>query len=679
MKHSNKNCRKTFIFPMILLITLGSMLLLISIFFMLFGIFLNEVNLKLLAGSYISSGGNEASGNVPRDTAEIDDDRLVFLSDTTDATKDLLDKTPLQMNDLAKMRERISGVKSTKAYKLNKPPEFEIGAKRDFWVLNADTNFYEKVNAKLSFKTPYLYFWVGEDIPIDQQSVAELAKTFENKIHTTTCQIFGSECSPNMNNDGRLTILYTHGLGSVAGYFSSIDSLAVNIAPYSNESEILYLSADYLRLDSPNTYGVLAHEFQHMIHWYVDRDESAWINEGLSELAVELNGFGESNFIYSFASNADLQLNFWPGNEQGDSAPHYGASYLFMKYLMERFGLDAIKELAAEPSNGLTSIDKVFADKDPSLNWGYTAEKLFQDWSHENYLAGSEDNPKSGVYKDLMNFPIFFTNETISCDAGWHQKTVNQFGSDYIRVECPSNFNLEIYGETMVPLLPADPHSGNYYFWSNYGDSSHMTLTQQFDFSEQKGEIILSYWTWFDLESDYDYLYLFAKAEGEEWEMLNPSHCKRDNPTGNNFGCGYNGESSGWINESVDLSKFAGKKVTLQFEYVTDQAVNGDGFLIDDIRIDATGYFSDFERNSGGWDPDGFVRVQNHLAQNFGFGLIDDIEDGAKEKIISVGGLQINETFQSAADEPLPIFIINGLTRYTRQPAVYRIKASSLN
>ena len=42
----------------------------------------------------------------------------------------------------------------------------------------------------------------------------------------------------------------------------------------------------------------------------------------------------------------------------------------------------------------------------------------------------------------------------------------------------------------------------------------------------------------------------------------------------------------------------------LRFEYVTDTAVNTEGFLLDDLRIDAIGYEEDFEDGDGGWSAE---------------------------------------------------------------------------
>ena len=49
---------------------------------------------------------------------------------------------------------------------------------------------------------------------------------------------------------------------------------------YSNAHEMFLFNADNTDLGEEFTYGVLAHEFQHMIHWYQDRNETSYLNEG---------------------------------------------------------------------------------------------------------------------------------------------------------------------------------------------------------------------------------------------------------------------------------------------------------------------------------------------------------------------------------------------------------------
>lgn len=602
------------------------------------------------------------------------DHRVLVVSDAGASTSDAIRQMVIPVNQPVELARRIGGLTVTPVFKFEKPYIPSLGEERQFWVLDVDTNEYRQVDAHLAYTSQHLYFWVEKGVEVDQEAMAELCETFDHHIYPTNREIFGSEWSPGVDHDEHLSALYARGLGSAAGVFSSTDSLTTEVEPYSNEAEMFYISADYAPLDSAYTYGVFAHEFQHMIHWNMNRNESAWINEGLSELAIELNGFEKGGFAHYFTIDPDLQLNFWPGNEQGDSIPHYGASYLFMKYLMDRFGVEAIKALARDVTVGLASIDAVFADRHPDLTYGYTAEKIFQDWAIENFQMGAHQPTEDRVYQGYDDFPSIFPTETLRCDSGWQERSVNQFGTDYLSIECSGPYVIEIQGDATVPLLPVNPYSGDFYFWSNYGDSADMTLTKTFDFRGQSGSLTLTFQTWYDVESDYDYLYLLASVDGEKWEILNPTRCTLADPTGSNFGCGYNGKSGGWVTDNVDLSKFAGQQVTLQFEYVTDLAVNGDGFLVDDISIDEIGYFSDFEADDGGWEGKGFVRVSNQLPQNYGVSLLSAATSGENEKLISVGGLSVEREGAPGQYGANSILVLNGLTRVTRQPALYRIR-----
>jgi hypothetical protein len=198
-----------------------------------------------------------------------------------------------------------------------------------------------------------------------------------------------------------------------------------------------------------------------------------------------------------------------------------------------------------------------------------------------------------------------------------------------------------------------------------------MTLTRSFDFTDHSGPLTLSYWTWYDIEEDFDYVYLLASEDGERWDMLFPPSGTGSNPTGANYGWGYNGLSGDepvWIEESVDISQYAGKDVQLRFEYITDAAVNGEGFLLDDISIPEIGYFSDFEQDDGGWAAAGFVRIQNLIPQNFRLSLITLGNTPQVQPI----PLSADNTATIPVGSDDSILVVSGTTRFTRQPATYR-------
>jgi hypothetical protein len=201
-----------------------------------------------------------------------------------------------------------------------------------------------------------------------------------------------------------------------------------------------------------------------------------------------------------------------------------------------------------------------------------------------------------------------------------------------------------------------------------------MTLTQSFDFTDHSGPLTLSYWTWYDVEKDFDYVYVEASTDGENWQILSTPSGTPEDPTGANYGWGYTGTSDGsqWIQEELDISQFAGEEVTLRFEYITDGAVNGDGFLLDDVAIPEIGYFSDFENDDGGWLSEGWARITNVLPQTFRVALI---KHGAQTTVE-----HISLSADNSASIPLDIgddvrratLVVTGTTPFTRQKAAYR-------
>jgi len=262
---------------------------------------------------------------------------------------------------------------------------------------------------------------------------------------------------------------------------------------------------------------------------------------------------------------------------------------------------------------------------------------------------------------------------------------------DYVRITCPGDYTLHFTGGTSTRILPADPHSGSYAFWSNIGDVSDITLTREFDFTSVSAPITFSYWTWYDLEKDYDYVYLEASTDGQHWQILITPSGTAENPSGNSYGWGYNGLSNGWIQESVDLSQFAGQKVSLRFEYVTDAEVYTQGFLLDDLSIPPINYTADFESDDGGlalpapvpqaqvseaegWQAAGFVRIQNVLPQIFRLALILKGSQSTTVQIVPVGADQTAEIPLHLSGGEEATLVVSGTARFTRELAAYQFE-----
>ena len=209
-------------------------------------------------------------------------------------------------------------------------PFIPLAHKQSFWVGNGDVDNF-RVYATLQYVTDHAYFWIEDGVYYRIRDLRDLADAFENQIYPTDRSFFGSEWTPGVDGDPHIYILYARGIGDDnAGYFSSADEYPQQVNRFSNGHEMFLVNADNSPLDDEYTFGILAHEFQHMIHWYQDRNESSWVSEGFSELAVLLNNFYSGGFDALYTSQPDLQLNNWPDESQEDTTPHYGASFLFL-------------------------------------------------------------------------------------------------------------------------------------------------------------------------------------------------------------------------------------------------------------------------------------------------------------------------------------------------------------
>jgi hypothetical protein len=266
------------------------------------------------------------------------------------------------------------------------------------------------------------------------------------------------------------------------------------------------------------------------------------------------------------------------------------------------------------------------------------------------------------------------------CPVSQQDRSVLPYGVDYIRIDCDQPQQITFDGASLVQVVPTDPYSGDYAFWSNRGDESDMILTRAFDLSEVEGDVEFSYWTWYEIEEGWDYLYLEASTDdGETWDILETPSGTDEDPSGNSFGWGYTANSGGgeqgqWIQETVDLSEFAGEQLHLRFEYVTDAAVNGEGFLVDDLAIDAIGYQEDFEAGDGDWEAAGWVRIFNRIPQTYRLVLVEDGSETAVREIPldENGGAQVEVDLGGEVDEAY--LVVVNTARHTWQPAPYTIQ-----
>jgi len=293
-----------------------------------------------------------------------------------------------------------------------------------------------------------------------------------------------------------------------------------------------------------------------------------------------------------------------------------------------------------------------------------------------NYLDAPDADPDGRYgYSDIDLFPMAISEEYRRYPAS-AKAQVSQYGADYIRLTGHQPLTIRFEGQQQVPLVDAEPQ-GTYSWWSNRGDVSNSTLTRPVDLRSVDAAT-LEFSTWFEIEDGWDYAYVEVSTDGgKRWDILEGKYATDEDPVGNAFGPGWTGISGGedqarWVEEQVDLSRYAGKEILLRFEMVTDDAVNKPGLLIDNLRIPQINWQDDGETGPGDWVADGWILTDNSVKQGW---LIQVLEIGGGTLTVErldvgpdgVGELRI-ENIEDLQDVTM---IVSALAPVTTEKATY--------
>jgi hypothetical protein len=503
----------------------------------------------------------------------------------------------------------------------------------------------------------------------DVRRLEQAAELFETHIYSTTRAAFGSEWTPGIDNDPRIHILHTTGLGeNVLGYTSSIDEYPDHVHPLSNQAEMITVNVDRVDVGSPVYNAVLARQLQRLIQWHQDRNEERWVKEGLAELAAALNGFDVTGLRQAYPKQTDTSLTAWTNSES-----QRGAAYLFTAYFHQRFGDAGTRILTAEPANGIAGIDATLE----KLGTDLTFEDLFADWLAANTLdSAPEADGSQYVYLEIdLHRPTaaaFHDDYPIQVAA-----SVQQLGADYIVLRGDVDLRVQFAGQRETSLLSAVPHSGRCAWWSNRADESRTTLTRRFDLSEVE-QATMTFWTWYDIEPHYDYATVEVSTDGgQHWRILSTTSGTDVDPHSNSPGWSYTGKSAGWIQEEVNLSDYAGEEVLVRFSYVTDEAIVGEGFLLDDISLPELDYEDSVEGGINGWRAEGFLITDGRVPQRYLTLLISRGQEYAVERLPLEGGQKAEWTVPlGSADAREFVLVVSAVTPFTARPAPYQLIAS---
>jgi immune inhibitor A len=500
-------------------------------------------------------------------------------------------------------------------------PNYPVGHQDSFYVLSEDKNHYFVMHAKIVAETPHLYIYVQNGENLNRTQVQAAANTFENHIYPTDRAHFGSEWTPGVDGDPHITCLVGNLLSSGAGgFYSAEDEYPRIVNPYSNQREMIYINSIATVPGDQSFNLTLSHEFQHMIHWHMHPHDNAWLNEGMSMLAEDINNYPPGDEVSAYLDLPDTQLNTWSLNGLS-SAAHYGAAYLFLAYLYDRLGSGFIRAMLADSRyTDFALINDVLHKRHINT----TANALFTQWVVANQLRDPSVDGGVYAYRQMTASPSLKRQFSLPFSTLDH---IHPYAAQYLALDHLSGrktVHLTFSAPTTIPLLHLT-RSGPFW-WSNRGDMSETTLERTVDLRHVR-QATLHFRADYDIEKDYDYAYVEVSRDGgKTWTTLRGTDTTTSNPNGASYGNAYTGRSKTERAETMNLSPYAGHKILLRFQYVTDDEYTGEGIVFKDISIPAIGFHDTFT----GWKTQGFVPVaQNVLADTWHVQLIEYRGTGA--------------------------------------------------
>lgn len=302
---------------------------------------------------------------------------------------------------------------------------------RTFWTwdLSIMPPSDDQVTATCRGWGDHVAVYVSDDIwmtDISESDVVTIVETFEQStpadatrgIYSITTTAFGDP--PDVDGDPRIILLYmeigAYGTSEFDGFFRAQDEIT---GSHSNMTEMVHLNGARLPVAGDYMLSIVAHEFQHMLHYNADADEHSWVNEAMSEAAMALCGYytDEAN-VAAFAAAPDVSL---VTTEHVD----YGAEFLFGDYLIGQLGEDFLRDLTQESANGIPGFDAAAFDHSVDFL------TVFSDWVVANYLDEPDLDGGQFGYADYDPPAMAYT--TVAADGTLRPGTLNGWAADYLR------------------------------------------------------------------------------------------------------------------------------------------------------------------------------------------------------------------------------------------------------
>ncbi len=304
------------------------------------------------------------------------------------------------------------------------------------------------------------YLYVEWGLSIDDDLLDQMMEQFETNIYGKVGGVFG-DLPDALDGDPHLTILIATFVGTsmfggtVAGYFDDANQYTNTEAyhaglGYSNEREMIYINEYFVTADestgelSTTALGLFAHEYQHMLHWALDRNETVWYNESCAEYAMYAADYEASamDHMLYFAIAPTYSVTSWD-NEMSQ----YGAVYYFNRYLGDKYGGNTmIHTLAESTLKGAEGVD-YFLRRDHGTDFS----TVFHNWTMANmfdtasgdYSYSFDESPPYfwGLYEGIFGgseglwgsdgYAIFFTERNKPISSATMETSLEPWSNDY--------------------------------------------------------------------------------------------------------------------------------------------------------------------------------------------------------------------------------------------------------
>ncbi len=310
---------------------------------------------------------------------------------------------------------------------------------RLFWAFNYIQNKYYQVNATLLGRGEYCYVYMDIQClsSLNQESlpdiIADICHQFDNTIYPRVIDLAGhpNGSMGDIDGDPKIFILFLDSYN----YYSELNEIQHDL---SNECEMVYIN--YQMIHHYWLLPTIAHEFHHLIWFNNEWDEPPFTLEALAQYATYHTGYLDSynNLVpqvSSYLPNPNNSPLYWTDDAD------YGSTYLFAYYIAEKYGVQILRDLIQEPTDGPQGIEIVLR----TAGYNISFNELFLNWitaltidqtGFENNLYGFlELDAQISNYKVVDTLPMINTSTSINHYAFQVYKVVHPLDNLCITID----------------------------------------------------------------------------------------------------------------------------------------------------------------------------------------------------------------------------------------------------